>query len=208
MPMTFLAIFKRSLVALFSFAVVVVAHAGPNYAPTISGTPAKSVMQGYSYAFTPKAYDANGDTLRFSIANKPSWASFSSSTGRLSGTPTASQVGTYWNIKISVSDGRLSASLPTFAIAVSQASTGSMTVSWAAPTTNTDGSTLTNLAGYRIYYGNSSTSLDKRVSISGTSLTTYVIENLPVGTYYVAMTSVNSSGVESTRSLVVKKIIG
>ena len=37
--------------------------------------------------------------------------------------------------------------------------TGSATVNWTAPTTNTDGTPLTNLAAFRVYYGTSSTSL-------------------------------------------------
>jgi hypothetical protein len=52
--------------------------------------------------------DAEGDTLRFSIANKPGWLSFSSSTGALSGTPTNSSLGVFPSIKIWVTDGRAS----------------------------------------------------------------------------------------------------
>ena len=75
---------------------------------------------GTAYSFTPSATDADGNPLTYSIANKPAWASFSTSTGRLSGTPAASNVGTYANIVISVSDGRASASLPAFAINVQE----------------------------------------------------------------------------------------
>src|SRR5690606_35966569 len=69
-----------------------------NRPPTISGSPARTVQATQSYSFTPSASDPDGDTLRFSIRNRPSWASFSTSTGRLSGTPSASHVGTYANI--------------------------------------------------------------------------------------------------------------
>ena len=44
--------------------------------------------------------DADNDPLTYSIANLPSWATFSTSTGRLTGTPAASNVGTYANIMI------------------------------------------------------------------------------------------------------------
>src|SRR5690606_23966575 len=80
---------------------------GPdNRAPTISGSPATSVQATRAYSFTPSASDADNDRLTYSIVNRPTWASFSTSTGRLSGTPSSSQVGTYANIIITVSDGR------------------------------------------------------------------------------------------------------
>ena len=65
------------------------AVAGTNHAPTISGTPATSVSQGSSYSFTPAAADADGDALIFGIDAKPTWATFSTSTGSVSGTPAA-----------------------------------------------------------------------------------------------------------------------
>ena len=90
-----------------------------NNAPVISGTPPTSVTQGTSYYFRPTASDADGDPLTFSITNRPSWATFSTTSGRLRGTPTASNVGTFSNIVISVSDGKVTAQLPAFAIVVS-----------------------------------------------------------------------------------------
>src|SRR5262245_19753713 len=57
-----------------------------NSAPQIAGTPMTSVLQGTAYVFAPSATDADDNTLTFSIANLPPWATFSSSTGRLSGT--------------------------------------------------------------------------------------------------------------------------
>lgn len=101
----------------FSIAVSNVA----NRAPTISGTPATSVVAGVAYSFQPTASDADGNALTFSISNRPSWATFSTSTGRLQGTPTTSHVGTYSNIVIRASDGQATAQLPAFSIAVSGA---------------------------------------------------------------------------------------
>lgn len=87
--------------------------------PTISGTPKPSVEQDVPYvAFTPTATDPEGDSLVFLIANKPSWASFDSATGTLSGTPGAAHVGDYTNIIISVFDGTSTVSLPAFIITV------------------------------------------------------------------------------------------
>ena len=89
-----------------------------NVAPVISGTPATSVAVGVAYRFAPTASDENRGTLSFSISNRPAWLTFSSATGVLSGTPTAANVGTYSNIQIRVSDGKLSAGLAPFTIAL------------------------------------------------------------------------------------------
>jgi hypothetical protein len=89
-----------------------------NSAPEISGTPATSVIAGSAYAFTPVASDADNDSLTFAILNMPDWASFDSSTGKLTGTPPPASVGTYGNILISVSDGQATTSLTPFAIQV------------------------------------------------------------------------------------------
>lgn len=89
-----------------------------NAAPSISGSPADSITVGESYSFIPNASDPDGDTLTFSIENAPLWAMFDPSTGELSGSPTASNIGAVEDVVISVSDGSLSASLNPFSIAV------------------------------------------------------------------------------------------
>ncbi|MBT3053985.1 MAG: putative Ig domain-containing protein [Candidatus Thiodiazotropha sp. (ex Codakia orbicularis)] len=89
-----------------------------NRPPVISGTPQTQVAEGQTYRFTPSANDADGDTLTFSIANRPSWANFNTSTGQLSGTPDQNAAGTTNNIVISCSDGSASASLDAFSITV------------------------------------------------------------------------------------------
>ena len=168
-----------------------------NSAPTISGNPANSVLVGDDYAFTPSASDADGDNLSFSIQNRPSWASFNSNTGRLSGTPGAGDVGTYDNIRITVSDGQANATLSAFSISVNQVVTGSVTLSWDAPTENTDDSPLTNLAGYAFYYGTSPGTYPNRLQVNDPSITRYVVENLPAATYYFVAVAINSDGIES-----------
>jgi len=88
--------------------------------PTISGTPATTVAEDAAYSFTPTASDADiVDVLTFSIANKPSWASFDEATGALTGTPVNSDVGTTTAIVITVTDtANSSASLPAFDLEV------------------------------------------------------------------------------------------
>ncbi len=178
-----------------------------NSPPTISGNPQTAVMIGDNYSFTPSASDPDGDALTFSIQNLPVWASFDSSIGRLSGWPTLGDVGVFERVVISVTDGQASASTPGFSIIVSQAELGSMTLSWTPPTENTDGTTLIDLAGYRLYYGLSEGKYPNQVVIDTAGLASYVIENLAPNIYYVVATSVNSMGVESSYSNVAVKTV-
>jgi Fibronectin type III domain len=85
--------------------------------------------------------------------------------------------------------------------------TGTATLSWQAPTTNTDGSPLTNLSGYVIYYGTSASNLGNNVQITTVGIQTYVVENLAAGTWYFAVKAVTSTGVESALSAIVAKTI-
>ena len=195
----------KATTSLAAFSITV--NAQPNTAPVISGSPATSVSAGTAYSFRPTASDANGDPLTFTMTNKPTWAMFDGATGQLSGTPTAAQVGTYANIVIAVSDGKTSTALPVFSIAVTQISSGSATLSWTAPTQNTDGSALTNLAGYRILYGTSQSALTQTLQIANPGLTTCVIENLSPGTYYFAVRAYSSTGGESADSTVASKVV-
>jgi hypothetical protein len=169
-------------------------------APIISGNPASSTSVGNAYSFTPTASDPDGDALTFSIENRPGWATFDTSSGRLAGTPSDVNVGAYQNIVISVSDGALSASLPSFSIAVNQIAMGSATLSWTAPQRNNDGSALMDLAGYTIYYGLSEGNYSNSVRVDNPGITTFVVDNLPPNTYYFAATARNNSGAESALS--------
>jgi hypothetical protein len=180
-----------------------------NRAPVLSGTPSTSVVAGNAYAFRPTGSDPEGRALTWSISNRPAWATFSTSTGALTGTPTATNVGTYSNIVISASDGTNRTSLPSFSIAVNSVGTsnGSATLSWTPPTRNTNGTTLTNLAGYRIYYGTSPSTLTRTVTLSNAGLTRYVISDLSAATWYFSIRAYTSTGTESTNSNTVSKVV-
>ena len=178
-----------------------------NSAPTIAGSPVGSTTYGETYEFIPNASDADGDTLTFDVQNIPSWAKFNTTTGRLYGEPTLADIGDYSGIVISVSDSTNSASLPTFSIAVTQTALGSVTLSWTAPTQNSDGSALTDLAGYKIYYAKNSGSYDRSVVLDNPGITTYVVEQLSPATYYFAATAFNSTGVESSYSAEIARTV-
>ena len=171
-----------------------------NSPPTISGNPPASVTAGNQYSFTPTASDADNDTLTFSVSGLPGWANFSQSTGRISGTPGDVDVGTYSNISITVSDGQASDTLGPFSITVQAISLGSVTLSWTPPTQNEDGTPLTDLAGYKIYWGTTPGVYPNSVTLSNPGLTSYVVENLVPGTYEFVATSFNSAGMESVYS--------
>jgi hypothetical protein len=171
-----------------------------NSSPLISGNPPSAVLVGEMYDFVPSASDPDGDSLTFTITNKPNWANFDSTTGRLSGQTALGNVGTIADIVIGVSDGEASRSLRAFSVTVSQTALGNVTLSWIAPTQNSDGSPLMDLAGYKIYYGKSSRNYDHEIRINNPGMTTYVVDNLVSDAYYFAAKSFNTSNVESSYS--------
>ncbi len=192
----------RLSASLGAFTLTVSKPAG-NRPPTISGTPGTLVSPGQAYSFTPTASDPDGQTLAFGIANKPGWASFDTATGRLSGTPTTADVGTYSNIVISVSDGIASATLPAFSILVA----GAADLSWVAPTQNDDGSPLTNLAGFKVRYGKTVDFLTEVLVVPGPSVTTARVEGLGSGTWYFTVAAYTDVGMESDQTAPVSKTI-
>ena len=77
---------------------------------------------------------------------------------------------------------------------------GAATLEWTVPTTQTNGSTLADLAGYRIHYGKSAGVLDHTIEVRNPSISRYVVEGLKPGTYYFAVTAFNARNHESERS--------
>lgn len=182
----------------------------------IYGTPKTSVIENYWYGFQSWATDNTARPVTYSIKNKPAWASFDTRYGHLYGTPPLSSVGTYSNIVISATDGLTTASLPAFSITVTgpavvggsgTGTTGAATVHWTPPTQNTNGTTLTNLAGYVISYGTNSSSLTSSVKVTNAGLTSYQIDGLAKGTYYFAVSAYNTTGQTSSLSGKVSKTI-
>jgi hypothetical protein len=172
---------------------------------TISGTPDNVIVLGTSWSFQPEAYHPDGATLSFSIQGKPAWASFNSSTGRLSGTPTTS--GSFGPITITASDGKSHASLESFTLYAVQPGGGYAIVAWTPPTERTDGSALTDLAGYKVYYGKKSSSLTHVFNVKSAGLTSHLVENLDAGTWYFAVSAYDTKGLESARSATQSKTI-
>lgn len=80
-------------------------------------------------------------------------------------------------------------------------------LTWIPPTQNTDGSALTNLAGYRVHYGTSSSALTNVVQIANPSASSYTIDSLTSGTWYFGVRAYTTQGAESAMSNVASRVI-
>jgi hypothetical protein len=84
---------------------------------------------------------------------------------------------------------------------------GTVTLSWVAPTDNTNGTPLTDLAGYHIHYGTTPDNLTKSIDLTGTGTTEYEVSGLTAGTYYFSISAYTAMGTESAESTVANKTI-
>jgi Fibronectin type III domain len=173
---------------------------------TLTGTPATSIAVGAKYSFQP-AVSAAGEGTSFTIQGQPSWAEFNTTTGALSGTPTTGDEGLSSKVTIIAKDAASSASIGPFTIVVTPPANGTATLSWTAPTDNSNGSPITGLAGYNIYYGTDPSNLTKSIDVAGATTTTYTVTGLTAGTYYFAVAAYNSEGVDSSLSNIGQKTI-
>jgi hypothetical protein len=196
-----------------AFSITVTPLADPG--PVISGTPPTAAVVGKGYGFTPTASDSYGLRMVFFVYNKPAWLTLNSATGLIWGTPGPGDVGTYSNIVESVTDGYKRATLQAFNLTVSpsgssalpQTAPAAVTLQWQPPTENTDGSSLTNLAGYHVYYGTSADALNSKITVANPGISSYVVENLAQGTWYFAVAGYNSDGVEGDLSAVASRSV-
>ena len=84
---------------------------------------------------------------------------------------------------------------------------GAATLVWTPVTQDTNGATLMNLGGYQIYYGGSASDLGSTIVVSDPSLTTYVVSNLPSGTWYFAVAAYTNDGTLGALSNIASKTI-
>lgn len=74
-------------------------------------------------------------------------------------------------------------------------SPGKATLIWDAPTTNMDGTPITDLAGFKVYFG--STPGVYEIPVDAGVETTYTVIGFNPGTYYFAVTAYDTAGNES-----------
>ena len=84
---------------------------------------------------------------------------------------------------------------------------GTVTLSWLPPDENTNGTAVTDLAGYHIHYGTTASDLKQVIDVAGTTATTFEVSNLSPGTYYFAISAYTTQGSESAESAVGSKTI-
>ena len=171
-----------------------------NQPPSLSGAPPPTAMQDLQYSFTPTSSDPEGDPLVFAITNTPSWASFDTTSGALTGMPLIQHLGTYADISISVSDGKSSAELSAFSIDVVPMSAGSLTLSWTPPTRSADGTPLTDLDSYRIRWGTQSGNHPNIQDVDNPGVSNFVIDGLASGIYFFTVSAVDTWDNESAAS--------
>ncbi len=92
-------------------------------------------------------------------------------------------------------------------VTVTPAATGAVTLSWVPPTTNSNGTPVTPLTGYTIYYGKSASSLTQSIVVSGESTTSYTVTGIASGTWYFALDADASDGTQSALSNVASRTI-
>jgi hypothetical protein len=202
--------------AVLAISLSTVSHASTSIFAV--GSPPTSVAQNRYYGFQTWATDTTGKPVTYGIKNKPAWATFDTRYGHLYGVPTSANVGVYSNITIYATDGISSAYLPAFNITVTgtggstggtggSTTTGSATVHWTPPLTNTNGSTLTNLAGYIVSYHLSTSNTPTTVKVANPGLTSYQIDGLTAGTWSFAVSAYTTAGTTSSLSNTATKTI-
>jgi hypothetical protein len=166
---------------------------------SLAGTPPATATVGDVYSYQPTV-TTNSSNLSFKSTGLPSWLSLNSSSGVLTGTPSATDEGTTGHITITANAGSASATSTPFTIRVQApvpGASGSVKLSWVAPTQNTDGTPATELAGYRIYYGTDPNEMTESINVVGATSTSYVVDGLATGTYYFSVMAYNSAGFNS-----------
>jgi hypothetical protein len=143
-------------------------------------TASKSSSEGYSLVLTLKYSSAVAATLR--VEYREAWDGTGNGGGSI----------------------ELQAAALSGAAAVTS---GSALLTWNAPSTYTDGSTLTDLAGYKVYWGNAQGSYQNSYQINNGGASSYTVKGLAAGRWYFRVTSLTAAGQESTPTPELSKLI-
>jgi hypothetical protein len=151
---------------------------------------------------TDTAMSLSGTASSEAGVTSVAWSSDKGHTGTASGTDTWTvdqiplDLGAN-TITVSATDGAGDTRSDIIVINRESTGTGSATLSWEAPTQRTDGTALTDLAGYTIHYGRLSGVYDYQIDVNTPGVMTYVVENLVPGDWYFAMTAYDADGLKS-----------
>ena len=196
-----------ALLAAAPTSATVSAPASNNVAPGIVVDASSPAHAGVRYELQPAVSNLENEQLTFSAENLPSWASLDAASGKITGTPQTTDIGEHEDIVIKVADAAHRAATMPFTISVIGSGEGVARIDWQRPTWKVDGSTLDDLAGYRICYGRDPDDLDHSVFIPDPSQTSYEFSTLDAGVWYFAVISVNANGLEGPSSGTARKVI-
>ena len=101
-----------------------------------------------------------------------------------------------------------SRNVPYSALSVNDNSEGTALVSWSAPLVNEDGSMLTDLTGFNVYYGQDPGNLDHTYQLDCGWCLWHLFGDLGPGTWYFAVKAYNRDGIEGSSSGMANKTIG
>ena len=182
---------------------------GGDASDSVSITVAAAPLPTLSFSANPGTVAQNGlTTLEWSSTDVTSctasgdWTGNKSATG--SETVSVATVDRQYTLSCNGAGGDVN---DTVNVAVVLNNSGTALLSWIPPTENTDGSSLTDLAGYKIRYGTSSGSYSHIITINNPGITSYLVENLASADWYFVVTSFNSTGKESNYSGEVSKTV-
>lgn len=186
--------------------------AGAAVPVALLGWPLLYTLAGEPYGFSPIAIVNGPGAYLFTIQNPPPWATFDPVTGRLSGTPGIADVGQYPGIRISLFTGLGIITMPEFIINVQPpppvVPLSSVKLNWQAPDLNTDGSPLSDLAGYFIYVGSNPTDLVRYHEVNDPASLATTVARLARGRVaYFAISAYTHDGRESELSGVVAAVV-
>ena len=83
----------------------------------------------------------------------------------------------------------------------------SATLTWQPPGLNVDGTPLTDLTSFKVYWGPTQGSYPYSMQIANAAARTQTVTGLATGTWFFVVTALNSKGVESPRSNVWSKTV-
>jgi hypothetical protein len=202
---------SHDIVALTANSNFILSCSGPggDASDSVSITVAAAPLPTLSFSASPGTVAQNGSTiLEWSSTDVTSctaaddWSGNKSATG--SETVFVSTIDSQYTLTCNGAGGNVN---DTVNVAVVLNNNGTALLSWTPPTENTDGSSLTDLAGYMIRYGASSGNYSDTITINNPGITSYLVENLPSADWHFVMTSFNSTGIESSHSSEVSKTV-